>query len=634
MPRIERLPPDVVARIAAGEVIERPASVFKELVENSLDAGAGRIEIEVAQGGLESLCVADNGGGIVAEDLPLAFAPHATSKLRSSDDLFHIGTLGFRGEGLASIGGVARVRLQSRPVGTESGAEVECNGGIVGAVRPWAGSPGTRIEVRNLFYNIPVRRKFLRSAGTEMGHISEAFVRLALSQLHAGFKLTHNGRVAHDVPASRGLLDRIGQFFGNDARGQLLMLESEAEGMTIGGYISDPLADNQGLGVQYLYVNGRWVRDRLISSALQEAFRGLVMTGKHPMAFLFLEVPPELVDANVHPTKSEVRFRRPGSVSGLVTQAVRERLDQVTTRTPLRVPKSERIETKTLIDMPMAFPEPASTPGESATGNVNTQRRGLSSGMASEVYQRPDSPSLLSPLRTDVSDAESVRAMGERDVSAPRLSASEVFQRPDSPSLLSPLRRMDTNRTPAIQMHNLYIIIEVAEGVLIVDQHALHERILFERLRERFHAGKLEVQRLLVPETVQMSPAQAAIVLEHVEELAQLGLEISDFGSGTLLLNGYPAVLDNRPPRDVLRAVAEQLMSGERPPSRDALLEGMMALMACHSAVRGGDRLSSEMIAELAAQRDLARDAHHCPHGRPSSLLFTKSELDRQFRRT
>jgi DNA mismatch repair protein MutL len=332
MARIQQLPTLVVNKIAAGEVIERPASVVKELLENAVDAGSRRIDVEVEQGGTELIRVADDGGGIHPDDLPLAFASHATSKLRDADDLFRIGTLGFRGEALASIGGIAQVTLQSRPPDQTCGAEVSCHGGDLGAVRPWNGSPGTRIEVRHLFYNTPVRRKFLRTGATEMGHVSETFTRLALAhartETRPGLHLTlrHNNKPVYDIPAATLLLDRIGLFFGPEVSGQLYAVEARQGPATLTGFIADPACERGTARMQYLYINGRWIRDRSLGHALQEAYRGLLMTGRYAVAFLFLELPPDLVDVNVHPTKAEVRFRDAQALHHLVFSTVRQRL--------------------------------------------------------------------------------------------------------------------------------------------------------------------------------------------------------------------------------------------------------------------------------------------------------------------
>ena len=337
MARIRQLPSLVVNKIAAGEVIERPASVLKELLENAIDAGARRVEVDVEQGGVELIRVVDDGCGIHADDLPLAFAAHATSKLHDADDLFRIGTLGFRGEALASIGGVAQVSLQSRPSTEACGAEIACNGGDFSPVRTWNGSPGTRIEVRHLFFNTPVRRKFLRTTTTEMGHISEAFTRLALAHspsplspegrgasLH--LTLRHNNKPVHELSASMTLLDRIGAFFGLEVGGALYAVDGRKGDLRLTGYIADPSCERGTAKMQYLFVNGRWIRDRSVGHAVQEAYRGLLMTGRYAVAFLFLDLPPDQVDVNVHPTKAEVRFRDSQSLYHLVFSTVRDRL--------------------------------------------------------------------------------------------------------------------------------------------------------------------------------------------------------------------------------------------------------------------------------------------------------------------
>jgi DNA mismatch repair protein MutL len=609
MRRIQQLPPLVVSQIAAGEVIERPASVLKELLENSIDAGASRIDVEVAQGGLELLRVVDNGCGIEPDDLPLAFAAHATSKLRFAADLFRIGTLGFRGEGLASIGAVAQVTLQSRPANLDHGSEIHCHGGQLSDPRIWNGAPGTRIEVRHLFFNTPVRRKFLRGAGTEMGHVSETFIRLALSQLSLHLTLRHNTKSVYDVPASAGLLDRISLFFGDELRRQLHMVEAEQDGITLGGYLADPACERGGTQMQYLFVNGRWVRDRLLSQALQDAYRGLLLTGKHPVAFLFLEMPPEQVDVNVHPTKAEVRFRQPEKVQQLILTSARKRLQGEDLTAELRVQQA-----------------PAPTPAVKEQANL--------------PFSEPARVSTLPAAPEETSSQRPLPA-------APRPTLTVTTSRPPTPSpapTLPPLSPVEkpapVHQAPppsrpvrAIQMHDLYLVVEVADGIMVIDQHAVHERILFEQLKSRLSTGRLDVQKLLIPEPVTLPPAQAALLLAQVSTLAELGLEVSDFGAGTVLLAGYPALLGKKPPREILQAVVDYLTNKERLPTREVLLNDLMALMACHAAVRAGDRLSQDQITGLLAQRHLAQDSHHCPHGRPSSLMFTKQELDRQFRR-
>jgi DNA mismatch repair protein MutL len=601
MARIRQLEPLVVNKIAAGEVIERPASVVKELLENALDAGSRRIDVEVEQGGVERVCVVDDGGGIHPDDLALAFASHATSKLRDADDLFRVVTMGFRGEALASIGSVAQASLQSRPRELASGAQITCHGGELGPVRPWNGSPGTRVEVRHLFYNTPVRRKFLKSPATEMGHISEAFTRLALAHARRteagaeapGLHLTlrHNGRAVYDAPASATLADRIGLFFGPEVRAALYEVEARQGPATLRGFVADPACERGTARMQYLFVNGRWVRDRSLGHALQEAYRGLLMTGRYAVAFLFLDLPPEQVDVNVHPTKSEVRFREPQALHHLVFAAVGERLRRENLTPRLQAPSTLPPA------VPLGGPAPPAAP---APG--------------------PWAPTPAAPPAFD----------------APRLPAAPP-EAPPAPPGAPPLAAFASAAprvgSKVIQLYDAYLVLETDKGMLVIDQHALHERILFDQLKRRLRGGPLETQRLLIPEPVELSAEQAARTLEHAAALAELGLGVEDFGGGTVLLTSCPALLGGRSPAAVLKAVVDHLTSQDRAPSREVLFNDLLSLMACHAAVRAGDRLTPEQIEALLEQRHLADDVHHCPHGRPTALLFSRHELDKQFRR-
>jgi DNA mismatch repair protein MutL len=603
--RIQQLPPSVVTKIAAGEVIERPASVVKELLENALDAGSTRIDVEVEAGGVERIHVADNGWGIAAEDLPLAFASHATSKLSTADDLFRIATLGFRGEALASIGGVAQVTLQSRRGGDAHGCMLTCHGGDLSPAKAWNGAAGTRVEVRHLFYNTPVRRKFLRSNATEMGHVSEAFTRLALSHPDVHWTLRHNGKLVYEVPTTAGLPDRIGLFFGGEVRNGLYAVEAPQGPVTLRGFVADPSCERGNARCQYLFVNGRWVRDRSLAHALQEAYRGLLMTGRYAVSFLFLEVPPDQVDVNVHPTKAEVRFRDGHALYHLVFAAVRERLRAANLTPRLQVPATPPSTTEAPWSLSAPLPAGANLPFTAAMApnpplplvGEGGARQG---GAASSASFSPPPQGGEGP------------GVGE-------FSAEAERRAPDS--------------FKAIQLYDAYLVVETPEGMLVIDQHALHERILFEQLKARIRSGPLETQRLLIPEPVELSADQAAHTLEHRAALAELGLEVDDFGGGTVLLTSYPAILGRRSPGDILRAVVDYLVSKDRPPSREVLLNDLLSLMACHAAVKAGDHLTPEAISTLVAQRSLADNTHHCPHGRPTALLFSKHELERQFRR-
>jgi DNA mismatch repair protein MutL len=632
MPRIQQLPESVITKIAAGEVIERPASVLKELLENCVDAGARRIDVEVEQGGTDLIRVADDGCGIAPDELPLAFASHATSKLASADDLFHIATLGFRGEALASIGGVAQALLQSRQPDRPSGAEIACNGSELAPVRPWNGAPGTRIEVRHLFYNTPVRRKFLRATSTEMGHLCETFTRLALARPGLHLTLRHNGKHVYEVPATANLQERLGLFFSAEVRDKLYAVEADAGPVRLTGFVADPACERGTAKMQYLFLNGRWIRDRSLGHALQEGYRGLLMTGRYAVAFLFLEMPADLVDVNVHPTKAEVRFRDSSTLYSLVLKAVRQRLSAANLTPRLRFTgeagafRAEQsgpglLTAREFVEPGRLFP-PRGEPGALAPG-----RRDRDSAIAEDSAPGAYAPGSPREPRTLAPEAQD---------NAPTVAADTPpgAYAPGSPTALqpgAPLRELPARR--AIQLYNTYLVLETDEGMLVIDQHALHERILFEQFKRRLRSGTLEVQQLLLPETVELSAEQAARTIEHQEALAQLGLGVQDFGGGTILLTSYPALLGNRQPQAMLRAVVDHLNSKDRPPTREQLFNDVLSLMACHAAVRSGDPLTPEEIEDLLQQRQVGDDTHHCPHGRPTSLLFTRHDLERQFRR-
>ncbi len=622
MPRIKQLSPEVVNQIAAGEVIERPASVVKELLENAVDAGGNRIDVEVEQGGTELIRVVDNGCGILPDDLPLALASHATSKLHGADDLFRIATLGFRGEALASIASVARVAIQSRPADRPSGAEIRCDGGRMSPVRAWNGSQGTRVEVQHLFYNTPVRRKFLRTTATEMGHVCEAFTRLALAQPGLHLTLRHNGKHVYEVPGSTGLRERIGLFFGKEVRDQLYAVEVHQGPVVLCGFIADPACERGTAKMQYLFLNGRCIRDRSLGHALQEAYRGLLMTGRYAVAFLYLDVPPEQVDVNVHPTKAEVRFRDAQALYHLVFTAVRDRLRRENLTARLR-PVEAGVEDRG------QRAEDRGQGTEDRGQRTDELGMGLPPPPMADFRLNP-APPVAAPIAPHAAAGEPGANQTGPVFPALPPEAGAALPPPRAPGLRPALPDAPGK---AIQLYDAYIVLETPEGMLVIDQHALHERILFEQLKERIRSGPLEAQRLLIPEPVDLPADQSARLLEHREALGELGLGVEDFGGGTLLLTSYPAILGNRSPQSILLRVVDHLTAKERVPDREQFLNNLLSLMACHAAVRSGDRLTPEEINALVAQRDLARDTHHCPHGRPTSLLFSKQELDRQFRR-
>jgi len=624
---IRRLPQSIVNKIAAGEVIERPASVVKELTENAVDAGATRIDVAVEGGGAEMIRVVDNGAGIAADELEAAVASHATSKIATADDLFHVASLGFRGEALASIAEVSRLGIRSRTAEAECGARIEVIGGERSAVSPCGCPVGTTVEVRNLFFNTPVRRKFLRSTQTELGHTSEAFIRIALARPHVHFTLAHNDRQVFDLPGSQGWLERIARVAGRQLADNLIPVESADGEVRVSGYVAHPSHSRSNNRMQYLFLNGRYIRDRALQHALGEAYRGLLMTGRYPIAFLWLAMPPELVDVNVHPTKLEVRFQDSARLYSQLLSALRTKFlsTDLTARAqstpdddPTRAHDAER--TAQLRQQVVDWAK-----GEVASWGAQRAARPDEGGRASwaEEARRPQAGP-LELARLERSWAPAAASEPEEEPQPPDLTAARPAA--DAPLPGGPVK--------AMQVHNRYLVTETEEGVMVIDQHALHERILYERLKARVMSGAVEAQSLLVPEPVDLSPAEAAAALEHRELLAQLGVKIEPFGGDTVLVASYPAMLANMNPAEVLAGLIERLLSGGKRPELRDLLDDLLHTVACKAAVKAGDRLAPEEIRALLEQRHLIDDPHHCPHGRPAAVLFSRDELDRQFKRT
>ncbi len=724
MPRIQQLDHHVINKIAAGEVIERPASVVKELLENSVDALASRVEVDVAAGGTELIRIVDNGEGIHPDDLLLAVASHATSKLREADDLFRVQTMGFRGEALASIAEVSKFRLRTRQEEFPTGAELVVDAGQIQPIVPCGCPVGTTIEVRDLFCNLPVRRKFLRQAATEFGHVSEQFTRIALANPRVHLVLRHNDRIVYELPGTDRLLERIELFFGGELTGQLIAVEADFKGSRLWGYVGHPAESRSTRKGQYLFLNGRWIQDRSLQHALSEAYRGLLMVGRNPITFLFLETPADSVDVNVHPTKAEVRFRDSQTLYRLILSTIRNRFLGMDLNSSLDVagkggglkleplkpktadPEQQKAVQQELVDWvkqqatlwsapgsqpPVNKTAPSElTPGSSAewnspatnpdfgwnTGSETSPLQPSSTGSPSE---RPGTDPLVTrdwnpprndssvgdwrdPLREDSQAADLGHTFDEPNsagsspslpvASAPFAEGSvaehsvESVSMGESPQAPPPSEALNAaaeavRRSPpmlpdnvrAMQIHDSYLVVESDEGLTVVDQHALHERILYEHLRKRVLSGGVESQRLLVPLPVEMPPAQVAALLEHLELLASFGLRLQDFGGNTLLVTSYPVMLRRLDPAALLKDLSEQILETGRDPSRRDMLDSLLHMMSCKGAVKAGQRLTADEIDSLLAQRHLIDDAHHCPHGRPTALVLSRAELDRQFGR-
>lgn len=662
MPRIQQLSASVVNKIAAGEVIERPASVVKELLENSLDALSTRIEVDVSAGGTELIRIVDDGEGIHPDDLLLAVTSHATSKIRSADDLFDVQTMGFRGEAMASVAEVSRLRVRTRQEGAEHGMELTVDLGRVEAPRPCGCPLGTQIEIRNLFENTPVRRKFLKTISTEFGHVAEQFARIALANPRLHMVLRHNDKIVHELPATDRPLDRIRLFFGADVADHLIPVESDQDGTRMWGYVGHPNNSKSTRKQQYLFLNGRWIQDRSLQHALTESYRGLLMVGRQPVAFLFIELPSDRVDVNVHPTKVEVRFRDSQQLFRQLLSMIRSKFLSLDIQSQLRLPGA------------------AGTPGSVLTGfspppSVNQQRELVNefsdwsasrlSGGGSTAPFKPFPAELpristfdtlssagniasATPVSNETNLLES--SPGPDSEPAPETTcgdSTEVIRSNPADSEIAPSAASlpaasvqagaGWPEARAMQIHDCYLVVETPEGMTVIDQHALHERIVYEHLRTRVLAGAVESQRLLVPQPIELTGPEAAALLEQAEAFHRAGLGIEDFGNGTILVTRYPAMLRKVDLHELVRDLLAKLdgggAAGVQSTARRDILDELLHMMSCKAAVKAGQRLSPEEIDSLLQQRHLVDDAHHCPHGRPTALSLSRMELDRQFGR-
>lgn len=648
LPVIRQLPPTLINQIAAGEVIERPASVVKELLENSIDAGATRVEVTVTGGGSELIRISDNGCGMTPEQLPLAVSSHATSKLPTDDALFHVGTLGFRGEALASIGSVSHLTIRTRTVSTDSGSELVVRGGVVEPPAPCGCPVGTVIEVRNLFFNTPVRHRFLKTAQTEKGHITEAFTRLALGNPGIHFVLSHNGKVLHDLPASTNWRDRIHAFFGAEISESLIPIESDDGQIRISGHVGDPAVSRGNNRMQYLFLNGRHIRDRALQHALSEAYRGLLMVGRHPVCFLRMEMPPEMIDVNVHPTKLEVRFTDSGRAYSRLLQSLRHQF--LTTNMTQRVGGS--VSSSSGDDEVSGSPasvEPRTSPLGQALSDAEQRQRqsvidwarsGESNPLGSQTPPFQPFPRIGPDLENPTTANQSRRSVSSVDDafldSGKRNVEREVELHTSNPSQEgAPQSSEPSVSYLGFQVHHRYLVTQDESGMVVIDQHALHERVLYERVCHKvLEEGRpLESQRLLVPEPVSLTPAERTAAMDAKETLAKIGIEIDDFGGETILVQSCPAILGRVSPGEMLHTLLDAVVAAGKKPDAKDLLNHLLSTIACKAAVKAGDRLTADEITSLLEQKDLYQDTHHCPHGRPTALFFSRDELDRMFGR-
>ena len=636
--RIQQLSPGLVNRIAAGEVIERPAAVVKELVENAIDAGATDITIEAEDGGRALIRVTDNGAGIPPEDLPLAFASHATSKLTCDEDLFRIATMGFRGEALASIGAVSHARILSRTASADAAYEITNRGGAVSDVQAAAGNAGTTVEVRNLFFNTPARRKFIKGTATEFGHVGETLLRLALPHPLVTFKLLHNGRTTLDLP--RATQDqRLLAAWPQEFHEQRLPLDVRDAEVRLRGLVGLPELARPTARYQFLYLNGRSIRDRFIQHALREAYRGLTEPGRHPAAVLLLEMPPGDVDVNVHPTKTEVRFRDSGRVHGLVLSSIREKL-LGSDLTPSAVPfaadgNGHDAARQDLREKLAAFFRqiPASDVAPLPSPPLPLGGAGQGDG---EYAREPWRPGTRETTSIGSAFADRLPSCTRETIPYASINnrSAEADPTPATPAERAGAAGWKSAPQPAIQLHNSYLVAESDDGLVIIDQHALHERIMYEELLARVSRGPLESQRLLIPQAVAVSTVQMAL-LDQIQPLLQrLGVEVSPFGPGSVAVHAFPTFMEKLEPAEFVRELLERGEQELLDLHEEELLHGILDMMACKAAVKAGDPLTPAEIESLLARRDLVDRSSNCPHGRPTTLRLTLRDLEKQFKRS
>ena len=590
MAAIRALPDLLINQIAAGEVVERPAAALKELIENSLDAGATRIDVDLAGGGIKRIRVVDDGAGVEREDLPLAVARHATSKIAAPSDLEGIATLGFRGEALASIAAVSRLALTSRAAGRAHAWRIEVDGGTVSPVAPAALASGTSIAVEELYFNTPARRKFLRTDATEWAHCEAAFTRLALAHPETGFTLSHNGRAVHRLlPGSRA--SRVEALLGEAFVRGSAVVEAESAGVSLSGYAIRPTHATQAASTQYLFVNGRFVRDRMLAHAVREAYRDVLHHERQPSYALWLAIDPRRVDVNVHPQKTEVRFRDGGALHPFVRSAIERTLAASAAQAPA-VSAADRLGIAAA-----RMPPPGSgAVGRPASAVAPAQDR---LGLAAEP----------SPFYA--------RLFGER---AP--AASALPETGDDHPLGFALA----------QLHGIYVLAQNRAGLVLVDMHAAHERIVYEKLKSA-HAVRMPTQPLLVPATFAAEPVEIAAVQEHAEELDRLGFSITQLGPSTLAVRAIPVPLADADATALARSVLHELREVGRSGQVEARRDELLASMACHGSVRANRLLAVPEMNALLREMEATERAGQCNHGRPTWYQLTLPELDRLFLR-
>jgi len=620
MPRITVLPEHVANKIAAGEVVERPASVVKELVENSIDAGAKEIAVLLTAGGKRSISVTDDGYGMTRDDAILAFERHATSKVRYEADLDRIGTLGFRGEALPSIAAVSRLTLVTRTVDSLAGTRVVLRGGVVKNVSEVGAPPGTRVTANSLYFNTPARAKFLKSTATELSHGVEIVQRHALAHPDISFRLTHNGKQLFDLPAVGSLADRAALIWGPKFAREMVEVAAERNGVNVSGLIGRPTLYRAQKNMQMFFLNRRPVVSRALARAAAEAYRGLLPTGKFPVAILFAEIDPAEADVNVHPAKREVKFRREREVYSAVISAIKSALESEIPRT---VPVSSRPQT------------PAVAPSKERSQEVVEAERApdVRQDMEPGVQRQVEREAPQAEVRAEEKPVERRPPGLER---RPERTASAEPETETSALTVSPL--FSPGSAPfdvPLQVFGTYLVAPQEDRLLIIDQHALHERITYEKLKRELGQKQFSMQRLLVPINMELSPAQAKLIGEHLPLLESIGVQLENFGENTFIITAICHIFSEQKVEELIRHVVAELEQGDLLEDERKLRERLLVLTvsACRSSIKAGEPLTAEQRTELLAGLHELSPPYTCPHGRPIMTELTLEQLERGFRR-
>jgi len=599
MSKIKILPEILSNKIAAGEVIERPSSVVKELVENALDADSTKIIIEVENGGRSLIRVSDNGSGMNRDDALLASERYATSKIYKDEDLFSINTLGFRGEALPSIAAVSKFGLVTRDRISQTGTEVVIEGGTIKKVTQIGAPLGTMVTVRQIFFNMPARRKFLKTVNTEMGHIADMVSSMALGRPHIQFRLIHNGKVVKNWSSTSDEAGRLTDVLGNDIKNNLNKIEFTSDFLTVKGWISSPRITRSTSRGIYLYVNRRVVRNRVIQHALFQGYGSRLMKGQFPVAVIFIHVPCDQLDVNVHPTKHEVKFAQQKKIHDAVAGIVAERLrlaDQPQWR-------------------PKSFPEPDPMDAKSRISETvphfSIPKKEVSTRYPATRTQHP------------VSSTQQPASPWKQDLRfTPTSGQTELWAK----------KRFGDLKVIG-QFHDTYILCESSDRIVLIDQHAAHERIIFEQLKKRSQASKKSAQKLLIPETIDLGYREAKILEGLIPDLNELGLEIEPFGGNTFVVKSVPALLDNKEVKPLVVEIVEKIAQIGFTPGLEKAIDQCLILMACHGAIRANQKLSDEQIKGLLEQLDQCDQPSNCPHGRPTWISWSIKDLEKSFKR-